>query len=319
MHDAIQIHEEPYGLFRLPDGRSLAFAESGATDGLPVVFFHGVPGSRFYWSFADDGSRTSNVGLHVVAFDRPGIGGSSPEPSRTLTSAAEDVAALVDACGWSRFGVIGFSGGAGYALACAAVLPERVAAIALVAPMADLTEPSVKASLDPVVRRGVAVASRCQAFLQSSVITRLDAARFLCGGADVVWSSLPSSDRRLLSRPNLREATRRVLEEAAAQGLEGPRLDAEILGRPWEFDLGDIDAPVSVHVGGADPWSTDAMAHWLRSRIGRASLHRYPGEGHFTVLVKKLPKVLEILRSDLERDMFAFTEDSRVALLAEAR
>jgi pimeloyl-ACP methyl ester carboxylesterase len=80
-------------------------------------------------------SRDNRVRLHWVSYDRPGYGGSSPHDGRTAVSAAADVAAIADALGIGRFAVLGHSGGGPHALACAALLPERVmAAVSVSAP-----------------------------------------------------------------------------------------------------------------------------------------------------------------------------------------
>src|SRR6202034_1318721 len=67
-------------------------------------------------------------GLRWVSYDRPGYGGSSPHDRRTVAAAPADVAAIADAFGIGRFAVLGHSGGGPHALACAALLPERVIA-----------------------------------------------------------------------------------------------------------------------------------------------------------------------------------------------
>ena len=73
-------------------------------------------------------------GLRWVSYDRPGYGGSGPHDGRTVASAAADVAAIADALGIGRFAVFGHSGG-GPALACAALLPERIiGAVSMSAP-----------------------------------------------------------------------------------------------------------------------------------------------------------------------------------------
>ena len=74
-------------------------------------------------------------GLRWVSYDRPGYGGSGPHDGRTVASAAADVAAIADALGIGQFAVLGHSGGGPHALACAALLPERViAAVSVSAP-----------------------------------------------------------------------------------------------------------------------------------------------------------------------------------------
>src|ERR1035441_9578699 len=52
------------------------------------------------------------------------------------TSAAADVSSIADALGIDRFAVMGYSGGGPHALACAALLPERVLGVVCVAGLA---------------------------------------------------------------------------------------------------------------------------------------------------------------------------------------
>jgi pimeloyl-ACP methyl ester carboxylesterase len=68
------------GLVTLRDGRRLAYAEWGDLGGRPVVMFHGNPASRLQCP-DDDGSVAA--GVRLVTVDRPGFGGSTPEPGRT--------------------------------------------------------------------------------------------------------------------------------------------------------------------------------------------------------------------------------------------
>jgi len=72
-------------------------------------------------------------GVRVVCPDHPGAGRSDAHPQRTIPGYADDVSALADAMGLERFAVLGYSGGASYALACGARLPERVSAVGIMA------------------------------------------------------------------------------------------------------------------------------------------------------------------------------------------
>ena len=85
------------GGLSLPDGRNLAYAEWGTSSGPPVLLFHGGPGSRL---FCPDYEATMSSGVRLITIDRPGFGGSDPQPGRTLLGWADDVSAFADALHW---------------------------------------------------------------------------------------------------------------------------------------------------------------------------------------------------------------------------
>ena len=121
---------------RLADGRTLACLEFGDPAGPPVLYFHGYPGSRLEARVAADAAR--RLGLRLLAVDRPGFGQSTFQAGRTVGGWAADVAALADHLALERFSLVGVSGGAPYALACAAQLSHRLARVALVCPLGPL-------------------------------------------------------------------------------------------------------------------------------------------------------------------------------------
>ncbi|SNT51768.1 Pimeloyl-ACP methyl ester carboxylesterase [Asanoa hainanensis] len=110
--------------FALPDNRVLGWAEYGDPAGAPVVFLHGTPGSRL--SRPDDGAL---AGIRLITVDRPGYGRSTPARRPTLLGVADAIGALTTSLGIERFGVVGFSGGAPYAVACGARFPHRLTGV----------------------------------------------------------------------------------------------------------------------------------------------------------------------------------------------
>ncbi len=111
------------------DGRLVRYCVYGASDGLPVVFHSGSPGTR--WKRPDVIKATEQSGLRMLVPDRPGYGGSTRQAGRTVADVADDVRLLADAQEWAQFAVAGNSGGGPHALACAALLPERVTRCAM--------------------------------------------------------------------------------------------------------------------------------------------------------------------------------------------
>lgn len=79
--------------------------------------------------------------MRVVSPDRPGYGRSSPQPGRGFDDWPGDVAALAYHLGIERFAVMGASSGGPYVVACAALLPDRIADAAVVAGVTDMGWP----------------------------------------------------------------------------------------------------------------------------------------------------------------------------------
>src|SRR5947209_134625 len=118
------------------DGRTLAFCEWGDPDGSPVFSLHGTPGSRLSRHPDEDVYRRARV--RVITYDRPGYGGSDRHAGRRVADAAQDIATIADSLGLDRFAVTGASGGAPHALACGALLSDRVTRCASVVGPAPL-------------------------------------------------------------------------------------------------------------------------------------------------------------------------------------
>src|SRR5829696_629193 len=121
----------------LGDSRTLHAYDTGADDaaGRLAVFWHhgspniGAPPEPLF-------SAADRLGIRWVSYDRPGYGGSTPRPNRDVASAAGDASAVADVLSIDRFAVMGHSGGGSHALACAALLQERVLGVVVVAGMA---------------------------------------------------------------------------------------------------------------------------------------------------------------------------------------
>jgi pimeloyl-ACP methyl ester carboxylesterase len=125
------------GRVDLPGGGLVAWREWGDSAGDPVVFLHGTPGSRLF--FPDPALRCAS-GVRVVTFDRPGYGRSTPLTIPSLSAVAEIIARIADDRGLETFPVVGFSGGGPYALACGALLPDRVSRVAMVSSWGPIDE-----------------------------------------------------------------------------------------------------------------------------------------------------------------------------------
>jgi pimeloyl-ACP methyl ester carboxylesterase len=115
----------------MSDGRALCVLERGVPDGYPILVQSGSLSARLL--FEPQVRLAERQGIRLISYDRPGFGQSSPHPGRTVADCAADVRAIADALGLERVAVWGVSAGGPHALACAALLPDLVPAVASLA------------------------------------------------------------------------------------------------------------------------------------------------------------------------------------------
>ncbi|MCX4822061.1 alpha/beta hydrolase [Streptomyces sp. NBC_01142] len=277
---------------RATDGRHLMVERLGDPHGRPVFLLHGTPGSRL--GPAPRGMVLYQRGTQLIAYDRPGYGGSDRLAGRSVADVAQDVRAIADELDLEQFAVVGRSGGAPHALACAALMPERVtraAALVTLAPRdadgldwfegmaaSNVTE-FTRASLDPV---GLA-----ERFIVRSAEIRKDPIRLL----DDLRRELTDSDRMVVADAGVRSMLLRNYQEALRTSAYGWIDDALAFCSPWGFDPADIKNPVMLWHGEKDVFSPVGHSRWLAERIPGATAVLEPAAAHFDAL-HALPRIL---------------------------
>ncbi len=266
------------GFVRLADGRRLAYAEWGDPHGLPVIHHHGMPGSRHDHAAGEAVYR--RLGVRLITPDRPGYGLSDALRNRTLLDWPQDVAALADHLGLSRFAITALSGGGIYALACARAIPERLTEVVLVGCPAPLDRPNAMREMR--LENKVGLRAAAVPWLARGVVGALSGAvrrypsLFLAEGT----RSQPAADRLWTSRPWVRSDEIRNLREAFRQGGLAYTQDLGLLVRPWGFALEDVDPRVQLWHGDADRVIPLHHARYLASALQNATLQVCPDEGH---------------------------------------
>ena len=255
------------------DGRELAFALWGDPDGFPVLTLHGTPGCRLErWPDEDLYRR---LGILLVTHDRAGYGRSTRRPGRRIVDEVDDVTALADHLGLERFGVTGGSGGGAHALACAALLPDRVVRATCVVGVAPLGHPGLDqdawlAGMDPenVKEFGWAVAGEEVLMRELEAEYARIAARVADDPSAVLEGfELAESDRAELARPERMQIIRESWAEHSARGVGGWADDDLAHLRPWGFDVDRISIPVLVRYGAADVLVPAAHGEWLAAHV----------------------------------------------------
>ena len=273
---------------RLPDGRALAYEDVGPRDGFPVMHFHGIPSSRLEVMWEADSCATN--GVRVICPDRPGFGLSDHLPGRSLLDWPADVAALADALELERFGVVGVSGGGPYALACALAMPESLSGVALVSSLGRLDREGDLDGVAPL--HGLAFRyARTRPWLARLVLSASLAIAARSPGLMLKVQDCPA-DLEALRGAAPEIATLEFLVESVRRGVEGPLRDGWILAGPWGFEPEQVDVPVHLWHGDADPTVPLRHAEELASRLPRAHLCVCPAEGHM-LFARHLDEIMQ--------------------------
>jgi pimeloyl-ACP methyl ester carboxylesterase len=266
-------------------GRELCVEIAGEPDGKPILVCTGEPMSRrLYGGWIAD---AQNKGIRLIGYDRPGYGGSTPRPGRTVASGAADVRAIAEALGHDRLGVWGLSGGGPYALACAALLPGMAVAVAAVASVA----PYGIEGFDYFAGMGESNVEGTQSFFSDPEASRrelgADREQILAAApeqfAEELKSLLSPADAAVLTGELARwlAETHKV---ALAAGDQGWWDDEAASLTSWGFDLGAIRVPVKIWHGQKDRFVPVQHGQWLAASVPGAEADISDRDGHLTMI-----------------------------------
>jgi pimeloyl-ACP methyl ester carboxylesterase len=266
---------------RRSDGSVISVEVVGEQDAIPVLFCHGLADSRLSAYWFEKAAR--ELGLRLVAPDRPGTGGSEPRRLRRVADWVADATLVLDTLRIDSAALLGVSGGGPFAAACAAALPGRVRSLLLVSPLGLPGWPTH--GMAPGERVSLALAGRIPAFGgwflgRLAVLARHSPRLFFAMTA----TSMPDVDSRALGQPSTRESFLINYAEAFRRGSWGVAQDLRVLAQPWGFDLGRINVPALIRHGDADTTVPLQHARLYAKAIPGAQLQIHPGHGHFSIL-----------------------------------
>jgi pimeloyl-ACP methyl ester carboxylesterase len=278
------------------DDRQLAVHEGGDPNGLPVIVHHGSPSSGIlYDRWLDDAAAN---GIRLIGFDRAGYAGSTRLHGRSVAAVAADVEAIGDALGLERFATWGILGGGPHALACAALCGDRLTAAASLAGVA----PWGADGLDWLAGMGEANIVEFGQVLSGEGPLRAsldrDRAEMLAATPDdlktVLESLLGDADRAVLD-----DGISKWMDAAHRNGLrdsvDGWVDDDLAFASPWGFEPADVSRPVLIVQGGDDRFVPRSHGVWLASHVPGAEAWIDDGDGHLTLIERRIPDVHEWL------------------------
>lgn len=276
-------------LFVTSDNRTIGARILGPEYGVPILTLHGNPGSRIGPHVSS--SVLEEFGCRLIAPDRPGYGLSDRNEGRKIADTAADMAELMDWLGVKEFGVLARSGGVPHALACAALLGERVFGVVSFAGLAPKT-----ATIDWVegmtednkAKHATAIESPEKLFAtmqQHAESIRQDPYHIL----NMLWEDLRPPDRTALIAEPIGQQTSSGLiashQEGLRQGGGGWTDDTLALHEEWGFAVQAIQSPVTLWHGLQDPFASPDHSQWLAQEIPNATLVENVNGSHMSSLL----------------------------------
>ncbi len=261
-----------------------------------MVFHTGTPsGGDLFEGWVAAGAQR---GLRHVAYSRPGYGGSDRRPGRTVADCAQDVAAIADELEIERFYTVGWSGGGPHALACAAVLGDRVLAAATLAGVAPYRADGLDwldgMGDENIEEFAAAAAGKVElaAYLESAAAEIVgvvaDQLRDALGGL------ISAVDHAALSG-EMGEYMVQSTDVGLGGGTAGWLDDDLAFLADWGFELRAIARPVTVWQGSQDRMVPFAHGRWLAAQIPGAKARLLADEGHLSLVVGRYGAVLDEL------------------------
>lgn len=268
----------------------MSYGEYGskAADAHPFIFIHGIPDCRLDCAMLSaDQERAERLNIRWIGIDRPGMGFSTMHPGRTVMGWIDDLQHLLDHLQVDQYRVLGVSGGTGYALAAAKLLPrEKLRSVGVmvgVAPWeAGLSGTSVFNKVGINVWKHFPDAFG--AFHERMIVPLMQQE------SPAAAEDMFRKQRKYLRKADLPafesdediQGFARIFREAFRQGADGLVEDSKTATEHWGFDLQDVGYPgVRLWYGSDDVNTPPQFGKWMAARLPSAIYKEFPGKSHF--------------------------------------
>jgi pimeloyl-ACP methyl ester carboxylesterase len=272
---------EEEGVLETASGRAIGWMLRGPADGQAVGWFHGQPGSRRdVRAFSEE--TLSRHGVRLLSVDRAGYGDTSPA-GMDRRDVASDMLAVADHHGVTQLPVMAVSMGGVYALALAAIAPERIDRIVLISA-------HVMPYDDPEIVSGLSAAEQADVDrLRGGPTPELDAeyaamaarvAQDPTGLLRDLAEGWGPRERSLVETP-WATAVAESVAFGLAPGHVGMLEDGLRTVNPLEFELSEVRCPVRAIHGTIDDLEPYANLQRASSHLADCVVIALPGLGHF--------------------------------------
>ena len=262
----------------------------------PVLYFHGGVSCRLEPLLWGD-ETIKRLGLRLIAPDRPGIGQSDFQPNRGFSDYVKDIEFLSDALGLDKFSTLGISGGGGYPLACAALIPERLIAAVIVSGAwhFDAIEHFPRAS------RFAWMLIQKFPWLNLFILKLQKQSNKKSPQqlATKLKKQLSPVDYAVLKSPSQIEIWHQISIESMRQGVKGTAKDVQLYLQKWDFSLDKIQMPLKFFHGEKDTNIPISLAKQVVMELPTAQLATYPEEGHISLIANQFETIAKSLMNNI--------------------
>ncbi|HEY3529164.1 MAG TPA: alpha/beta hydrolase [Nocardioides sp.] len=280
----------------LPDGRALEVEVNGPDTGPVVVFHHGTPGASE--PLPAHVQAAAARGHRLVTTCRPGYGASTRAPGRSVADVAADTGAVLDHLGVDTCLTMGWSGGGPHALACAALLPDRVRGVTVIAGVAPYDAEGVDwlAGMGPENLEEFGLALEGEAKLRPYLEEQQPALASITPEevAEALGGLVPPVDVAAITG-DLAECLAAEFRHGVSSGVDGWLDDDLAFVRPWGFDLAELRVPTYLWQGDQDLMVPFAHGVWLAEHLPGVVSHLEAGEGHISIGAGAAARILDEL------------------------
>ena len=265
-------------IFKGNNNSTLSWRQFGEIENYPIFYFHGMPGSSLEVSFTSD--IVKELGVRLIAIDRPGYGQSERQPSLSLSCWPDQISELSDSLNIEEFSIIGFSGGTPYALACAHKLKKRVEQLTLVSSLAPFESSVMQAHINTEFKPLYELARDNIEAAEAQVSLLAPSAAELM---NVLQSALPDSDRIIFGQEDFKQHYLKNLSQALITGNGGLVDDLHRISSPWGFKISSIDTPTIIWHGRNDKNVGYPVGEFLANEMPNAACRILDNDGHFFI------------------------------------
>lgn len=278
-----------------PDGRIVAWSESGVADGRPLLRVPGTPGSRF--SLRADRTPWVERGLRVITTERPGYGASTRLEGRGFQEHSDDVAAILDSLGIDALPVYGGSGASPHILDLAYRHPDRVAAATILVGAAPLEPDEAEAMIDlNALEYRLYHEGRLDEIWRITVETREELLADPLAGFRAAMASSTDADRAIIADPAWQRGFLVAVVEALREGPGGWYDEGLALAGPWGIPLESIETDITWWHSDGDRNAPLSAGRRVVEALPNARLRVWSDAGHLTPY-RHEPEILDELLS----------------------